>query len=216
MNVTKVGRHIIGLISRWGPASFLGILVCGCEPDARYLQLQRQIQDQQEQISSLEKQIADQRETIGVLRAQLAEDVGINQEEMDQLFGLREVIIEEMSGGYDTDDQVGDEGVVLYVQPVDRYGDVVKAPGRIEVTLHDLSSPSGRTLYHSCAYEMPQLWTYHYTLKCLWPPEGPPANRSLTARVVFTHHLTGQRLEAQRVVDVQLPLDTNPEPAPSP
>lgn len=204
------------LVIGWIIAVAVAGMLAGCGPDTQYLALQRQVLEQKEQIQRLDKRIADQHETIRVLRAQLADETGVTPEELEQLFGLSELVIEGRSGGYDTDRKVGDEGVVLYVQPVDNYGDVVKAPGRIEVALYDLNDPSGEFLYHSCVFETAELmdklwygkmWTYHYTLKCPWPPSGPPARGRLTAKVVFTHHLTGQRLETQRVVNITLPAD---------
>lgn len=216
MNVWNNGGGQMA-VRRLTRVATLVMLIAGCAPDTKYVALQRQVQDQREQIRGLEKNIADQRETIKVLRLQLADRTGISQEEMEQLFGLRELIIEGMSGGYDTDRKVGAEGIVLYVQPVDLQGDVVKAPGRIEVSLYDLDNPSDALVFQSYVFETPHLmdelwygrmWTYHYTLKCPWPPSGPPAHGKLTAKVVFTHHLTGQRLEAQRVVEFALPLDS--------
>ncbi len=189
--------------------------VTGCEQDKKYPELQRKVQDQQERIRDLEEELASQQETVRTLRAQLAEGSGIDPGEFEQLLGLSELRIEGMSGGLDTDDQTGDDVIVLYVQPVDRFGDVVKAPGRIELQLFDLSRPE-EALFQTCSYETAdlmdehwygKLWTYHYTLKCGWPPSGTPAGKQLTAKIAFTHALTGQRITAQKVVDLTLPLE---------
>ena len=53
--------------------------------------------------------------------------------------------LERFSGSIDTDNKPGDDALLLYVQPVDRDGSIIKAAGSIKVTLFDLANPPTKT-----------------------------------------------------------------------
>ena len=117
------------------------------------------------------------------------------------------------SGGYDDDDEAGDDGIVLYVQPIDRDQHVVKAPGTLMVKLLDPLNPPGgvefarydfdwehaRKLWHG------RLMTQHFTVKCPWRQGDPPAHRQIIAHVVFTELITGKSLTATGTYEISLP-----------
>src|SRR5690606_41710476 len=60
---------------------------------------------------------------------------------LDELVIPVKIELERMSGGYDEDGKAGDDGIVLYIQPMDKDGSVLKVAGTIKVTLYDLQNP---------------------------------------------------------------------------
>jgi len=122
------------------------------------------------------------------------------------------VEIERMSGGYDDDKVLGDDGVVVYLRPFDSVGDVIKATGDIEIQLWDLAGRPDELLVgqylldaeHARDHWYGKLITNHYTIKCPWRSE-PPSHNEITIRVLFTDYVTGKVLTDQRVCGIFLP-----------
>jgi len=120
--------------------------------------------------------------------------------------------IEKLSGGEDYDGQPGDDGVTVYLKPLDKVGDIVKALGDIRIQLYDLANPPGRNLvgeYHFPAKTVGDKWhgklmTYHYTLKCPWQ-RGAPEHSEITIRAVFRDYLTGHVMSTQTTCTVRPP-----------
>lgn len=201
-----------------GAALFLTAAVsalsgCDAVPAEEFRQVQRESQAAQEQVRQLETQLAEEQRTVRNLQEQLTTLRGIDPETAEQLPAAQKIQIERMSGGYDTDRKPGDDGIVLYVQPVDSDGDVIKAPGSIKVTLLDLSEPENPRVIAPYNFDAPttrkmwygRLMTNHYTVRCPWPPGGPPRIDQVTAVVEFKDLLTGRVLTAQEAFDIALP-----------
>jgi len=130
------------------------------------------------------------------------------------LFAPVRIEIVRRSGGQDYDGRPGDDGVTLYVRPLDADGDVVKVPGRISVQLLDVSNlerPKVVGVYHFTSPEQlrrtwyGRLGTQHYTLKCPFS-DGVVPPPSLDARVEFTDFLTGKTLTALAEVSITPPF----------
>jgi len=129
-----------------------------------------------------------------------------------------------LSGGYDENNDGIDEGVVVYLSCVDEDGDAVKAMGRVQVQLFDLSAASERVSVGEVDLppkELRKNWygrvaSQHYAIKCPWANEAkrPPA-KSITAKVTFIEYLTGRVLEWQGAFDVAGFGPTTTMPAPS-
>ena len=80
------------------------------------------------------------------------------------------IVLDRLSGGYDDDGRPGDDGVVVYVRPVDKVGDALKTAGAIRVQVFDLAEGEGH-LVGDCfvpAEKAGEIWygkllTYHFT-----------------------------------------------------
>jgi hypothetical protein len=173
---------------------------------------QRELQTQRELIARQNEQITSQKATIDELNKQLAAARGIKSEDLQNIFYPTKLVIDPLSGGYDIDGRPGDEGVVLYLQPVDAAGDVLKVAGEIRIQLYDLANPPTENLIGQYVIPVEQardLWygklmTNHYTIKCPWP-SGPPKHSEITVHATFIEYLTKRVVSAQGTVKVGLP-----------
>jgi uncharacterized coiled-coil protein SlyX len=185
----------------------LGFVVGCASPTER--ELRREITRLEDRIDEQNNRIAAQQITIAQLREQLDEVRALQPEDLRHLVYPEKIVLASLTGGADFDDEPGDDGVVVYVQPVDRAGDVVKTAGELRVEVFDLSAPAGETLVTRCTYspeELAEQWysgmlTDHYTVRCPWQ-DSAPRSRELTVRAVFTDFLTQRVMTAQTVVEI--------------
>ncbi len=205
-------RHCVTLLAV--PAALLW-LATGCDsvPSEKFRQVQRENQAAQEKVRQLEGLVADEQKSVRNLQEQLTNARGMDPALMAQLATPSRLQIESMSGGYDTDRKAGDDGIVLYVQPVDGDNDPIKAAGSFRVTLLDLSDPLQPKVISPYEFDVPttrKLWygrlmTNHYTIRCPWPPTGIPKTEKITAVIEFKDLLGGRILTAQQTFNVTLP-----------
>lgn len=190
----------------------VGLLVAGCQSPAE-ISLRREITGLRETIKQKDHQLVAQKATIDELNAQLAVARSISEEDLKRVFYPERLIIDRLSGGADYDGKPGDDGVTVYLKPVDKDGDVIKVAGDIRIQLFDLAAPPARNLvgeYFIPVDQVGQLWhgkllTNHYTIKCPWPK--PPENTELTIRATFVDYLTKRVVSAQATCQVRLPPD---------
>lgn len=193
--------------------ALLAVAVTGCPGNGRYAELQRTIDEQQERVRALERELADRDQSIRNLREQVSELRGMDGDPLDLLVAPVKIELARQSGGYDRDGKAGDDGIVLYIQPIDRDGHVIKAAGSIRVVLYDLKKPPDHNLFQEYVFDEEttrslwygRMWTHHFTVRCPWPPTGPPEHDEITADVTFTDRLTGQVLRTQQMFRITLP-----------
>ena len=199
---------------------FVSGATCNTVPAEKFLDTQRQLQTAEEQIKRLEQQQTAQQETIRTLRSRIASLGGVQGDPADVLIVPERIELAGISGGYDDDDQVGDDGLVLYIEPVDRDGHVVKAAGTLSVRLLDPLSPPDRLEFGSYKFDWDhtrekwygRLWTHHFRVKCPWPEGRLPAHNEIIAHAVFTELITGRSLTASRAFKIALPADHSAGP----
>lgn len=193
----------------------LGAALCcaaGCEQQNEALELRREIAD-------LRQQLRDKGDRIAALEAanretnkELQQARGFTDADLEKIFYPTELVIDELTGGEDFDGDGGDDGVSVYLRPVDRVGDVLKVAGDIRVELYDLQAAEGQKLVSECIVpvdHVEKLWygkllTYHYAIECPWGPGRKPTHDEITVRATFRDFLTKRVLTAQRVVKVDL------------
>jgi hypothetical protein len=122
------------------------------------------------------------------------------------LFAPLKIEILSRSGGADYDGKPGEDGVTVYVRPVDADGDAVKAPGELRIELTDGSTPGRQTpigLYEfRDSAELRPMWysrfgTQHYTARCPFPPGRRPSEGArIVISVHFVDYLSGATLTA--------------------
>ena len=197
----------------WSWASALSfLLVCvGCE-DPGGIQAQGPERGvPQRRIGQLEREQITLREENKTLRNQIKQLQRLGAKRLELLNAPVKVQIERLSGGYNDDGVPGDDGVVVYIRPIDGEGDVIKATGDIQIQLWDLAGATDELLVgeyildaeHALGRWYGKLMTHHYTVKCPWRSE-PPAHNEITIRVLFTDYLTGRVLSDQWVCRIVL------------
>lgn len=169
------------------------------------------IQELSDQVATQSRTIEMQREQIDDLstRLQRVQAMSPNQK-LDLLPHVTSVRLATLSGGYDDNHDGIDDGIVLYISPVDQEGDVIKAAASVQVRLLDLSAQGdGQAVGQTSldANQMKPLWFgklgAHYTVKIPWSGgrNRPPA-ASITAVVSFQDYLTGKVYPLQEVFKV--------------
>ncbi len=183
---------------------------CWTRPDE---ECTRQLQAAREEVVRQRDQLLAQKAALDKLTAQLDTVRGISPQDLERIFRPVKLQLASLTGGYDKDNRPGDDGVVVYLQPLDEEGDVLKVAGEIRIQLYDLAAPPAQNLvgeYVIPVDEARKLWygkfmTNHYTVYCPWPPAGPPRHPEITIQATFVDFLTQRVLTAQQTCTVKLP-----------
>jgi hypothetical protein len=147
------------------------------------------------QVEQLKKQI----QTLNGLSA---------DERLENLYNLQKVRLTRYTNLYDRDGDSRYEKLLVYIQPVDEQGDIVKATGAVDVQLWDLNKPQEQSLlgsWHVEPNELKQLWfatllTINYRLAFDIPEPLDSYEQPLTVKVVFTDYLTGRVFTEQKAI----------------
>lgn len=185
----------------------------GClGPTPQEIKLQRELDEARIAAKEKERLLAQRDAQIEALREQIEKNRPFQDVDIDKLFTVDRIEIVSRSGGEDFDGKVGDDGVVLYVRPVDRDGDVIKAAGSFVVQLFDVNAEEGPRKLGEYRFEDPDtlasLWyggflTNHYTLRCPFMPGSEPSGREVLARVTFVDFLTGRVRSASQTLKIE-------------
>lgn len=188
------------------PLAGLGLLCgLGCQSTTQ-TELRRQIDRQQDTLRDQENQLVAQRVTIEQLYKQLQDCRAISPDDLKKIFYPDKLEIMPLSGGEDYDGKPGDDGITVYLRPLDRDGDALKVAGNVRIELYDLQNPSGEKLIGEYVFPVDQiaqywygkLWTYHYSLRCPWQ-HGFPRHNEITIRATFEDFLTQRVITAQTI-----------------
>jgi outer membrane murein-binding lipoprotein Lpp len=129
----------------------------------------------------------------------------------EDIYNLQKINITRYTNLYDNDDDGKKETLLVYIQPMDEYGDVVKATGLVEVQLWDLDRKEGQPLlgqWQVSPAELKKLWfatliTVNYRLSFNIAGVVEKFDRPLTVKVKFTDYLSGKTFEEQKVIKSQ-------------
>lgn len=204
----------ISAVARVGRLVLAALLVAGgtgCQT-ATEIALRREIATLRDAVQKKEHRLAAQQAALDELNQQLRVARGFSEEDLKKLYYPERLVIDSLSGGADYDRRPGDDGVTVYLRPVDRDGDAVKVPGDITIQLYDLAAPAQANFigeYKVPVDQVGRLWhgkllSQHYTIKCPWP-HGPPQHAEITIRALFVDYLTKRVVSAQSTCQVELP-----------
>lgn len=161
-------------------------------------QLGHQIQQAESENKQLQKQI----EVLSSL-PEGARDKG--------LYELENVKITKYTNLYDKDNDGKKEKLIVYIQPFDTEGDIIKAPGTVDVQLWDLNKTEGNALlgqWHVEPEELRKLWfatilTINYRLTFDAADIVDKFEEPLTVRMSFIDYLSGRVFKEQIVIEPQ-------------
>jgi len=126
----------------------------------------------------------------------------------ENFYKLTSVRIARFTGFYDTDKDGRREKLLVYVQPVDTTGDVIKAAGTVHVQLWNLNSPGDQPLIGEWQVQpdrLRKLWVgalvsdYRLAFDVSLTPEL--LAQPLTVKIAFTDYLTGEIFRDQTVIE---------------
>jgi hypothetical protein len=186
-------------------------LVSACaKPNAANIQLRRENQTLRHRIEQLEREAAGARATIASLESRATTVPVLPNDRLAQLFTVHGLQFGRLTGEGDIDyEKPGNEGLKIYVVPVDDQRQPIKAAGAFTVEAFDLALKSENRIGH---WEFPlsqarQLWFGQamlntYVLPAPW--QTKPSHPEITIRVKFEDALTGRTFTEQKVVKVQV------------
>ena len=184
--------------------------VAGCNPPAQQ-SAQIDLQRCRRENLKLKAKIEQMQGTIANQQRQIETISRLGDKRLEKLFHIVAVELGRYTRGVDLDGKAGDDGIRVYLRPVDRDGDVIKTAGEVKIQLFDLAAPDGERLLGTYFFPVEQVrkhWrggflTYHYRFECRW--KNPPAHDEITVRVEFIDYLTGKTFTAQKLCKVHLP-----------
>ncbi len=197
----------------------LAFTTAGClgSRSGEVAELAEQIVSRDRHISELKRQLSSEEALAADRLAQIRQLQALGPKRIEKLFHVNRIQLATYTGGYDTDETRGDEGVNVYLEPIDAHGSVIKAAGSVKIQLFDLAAAPSRHLIGEYIFGVDELskhWyggalTYYFRFECPWRT-GPPAHAEVTVRVVFVDYLTGKELTAQTRCPVKLPTERKP------
>jgi len=166
-------------------------------------------------IHKLTEQVEQLQATVRTQQAQIAKLQALGDKRMATLFHVNRIELGRHTGGLDTDGKPGDDAIVVYVQPIDQHGSILKCAGSVTVRIFDLAEEDEtKTLigtHRWTAEEIAKTWPAgfmgrHFRLLCPWQ-SAPPKHPTLTIRIAFTDYLTGKTHTAQKTCTVKVPAE---------
>jgi outer membrane murein-binding lipoprotein Lpp len=207
------------------PKTLLSILIAsslttGCgSPSAANNELRKQNQDLQAQVKRLTTEQQGAQQVIQGLRDSKGTLQTLPTTRLARLFTTHGLQFGRLTGGADIDpNKPGDEGLAIYVFPVDQMGQKLKAAGTFDIEAFDLAQPGQNQVghWHLDLDQAKAGWNstlLEYTYAFILPWQSAPKHSEITVKVTFIDELTQTPFVAQQVVKVTLPP---PQPASRP
>lgn len=194
----------------WVPALLLLVAGCGIGSE-RKSPAEIQVGRLQEENAALTGEIQQYRAEIELLRGQIQALSALPPDERGNPYELTTVRLARITNFFDKSGDGIREKLIVYLQPVDTEGDIVKAAGTVQVQLWNLSRPNGEALLGQWEVQPPELrklwfdsFTTGYRLTFDRPESLEVLSEPLTLRVTFIDYLTGRSFRAQHVINPRL------------
>ncbi|MBN2588287.1 MAG: hypothetical protein JXA96_00360 [Sedimentisphaerales bacterium] len=188
--------------------SFVLFFFSGCNSGNEYAKLKTQIKNLNKENTQLTKQV----EQISDENKQLKSQISVLQElpenvKGENLYQLVNVKIHNYSTLYDENKDEKLDTLIVRIQPIDNYGDVIKAAGSIEVELWNLNKPEGQAqigTWQVNPEELKKTWNStlikNFRLKFDISEKIEKFEEPLTLKIIFTDYLTGKIFREQKVI----------------
>jgi cell division protein FtsB len=185
------------------------LLVTGCASSNDKELLTTQIKQLMQENTQLQGQVkqynSENKELKGQIQVLSALPEGVKLENLSR---IEKVNISRYTGFYDKDNDGKKEKLIVYIQPIDEQGDIIKAPGAVEVQLWDLNKTDGKAMlgkWNVEPEELKKLWfativTINYRLTFDVADIVGNLEEPLTVKVTFTDYLTGKVFTEQKVI----------------
>jgi hypothetical protein len=190
---------------------FVLVLTIGCESAGTpgKSSPSQQVQQLPEQKADLQKQLEAARTEKEWLRRQVEALSNLPVDKRaDAVYHLQAVKIGRYTNLYDENKDGKKETLIVYVQPVDETGDVIKAAGAVDVQLWDLNKKESEALIGQWRVEpneIKKLWfdtiamtSYRLTLDVAGKVEN--LDKPLTVKVAFMDYLSGRTFTEQFIL----------------
>lgn len=185
-------------------------LLAGCESNAGPAnplteQVETLTQDKREmmrQVEQLESKNKDLQKQINTLH-DFTDDVSFKD-----LYEVKSIKITKYTNLYDKDKDGKKDTLLVYIQPIDQDGDIIKAAGEVHVRLLDLDKDRDPVIlgkWRLTPAQLRKLWIdalikTNYRLTFDVSGKIPDQDKPLTVMVTFTDYLTGKVFEEQKLI----------------
>lgn len=179
-------------------------IAAGCEnklaKEAETLKLEKaKLKSQIEQSKSENEQLEKQVKTLSELPADVR---------LEDLYNLKKIKITRYTNLYDKDKDGKKEKLIIYIQPIDEQGDIVKATGAADVELWYLNKEEGQAklgTWHVTPEELKSLWyatfiTINYRLPFDVTGIISGDEKELVVKVTFTDYISGKVFQEQKII----------------
>lgn len=183
--------------------------VMGCQQPEERSALAVQVEELTREKAQLQEQIEQTKAANGQLKEQLESLSGLPAGvRLENMYNVDRIMLGRLSGFFDKDHDGRRETLIVYVTPIDKEGDGVKASGSMNVQLWDLNKPEDEALLGEWDIppgELKKLWiktilAVNYRLTFDISEKVTNFDEPLTAKVVFTDYMSGKTLTNQRVI----------------
>ena len=176
----------------------------GCEnklaKEAETLKLENaELKSQIKQSESEKEQLKNQVKTLSELPADIR---------LEDLYNLQKIKITRYTNIYDKNDDDKKETLLVYIQPIDEQGDIVKATGAVDVELWYLNKEEGEAklgAWHVSPDQLKKMWyatliTINYRLPFDVTGKISGDEKEFVVKVTFTDYLSGKVFQEQKVI----------------
>ena len=185
-------------------------LLAGCEnASSNKIPLADQVKQLAQEKTLLQTQIEQSRTENEQLKEQIHVLSGLPEGvKPENIYSVHGIKITRYTNFYDKDKDGKKEMLIVYIQPIDQEGDIIKAAGDVDVQLVDLNKDDGPVRlgqWHVTAGQLRELWfktllTVNYRLTFDVAGKVENFKDPLTVTVTFTDYLTGKVFKEQRVI----------------
>jgi len=185
-------------------------MLAGCGNANKKPSLVEQIKQLKEENTQLTRQVEQSANENKQLKKQIQVLSNLPEEaRAENLYRLQRIEVTRYTNFYDKDKDGQKEELIVYIQPFDEEGDIVKATGAVDVQLWDLNKKeTDKALlgqWHVTPEQLKKLWfatliTINYRLTFDVAGKIDDFDKPLTVKVTFTDYLTGKVFEEQKVI----------------
>jgi hypothetical protein len=181
----------------------------GCENGGSKSTLAREISTLKEEKAELKSQIEQSKAETEQLKNQVRVLSELPSEvRLEDLYDLQQIRINRYTNIYDKDEDGKKEELLVYIQPIDEVGDIVKATGAVDVELWDLNRDKSRALlgrWNVPPDRLKKLWcatliTINYRLPFDVSGKLTGDEKELVVKVTFTDYPSGKVFKEQKII----------------
>ena len=202
--------------------TFAAVLLCSCalmyfvagcgSPAISKNPLAEQVDTLTQDKRELTRQIEQLESKNKALQKQITTLHGLEDDvKLKDLCDVQRVKITKYTNLFDKDKDGKKETLIVYLQPIDQDGDIIKAPGDVHVQLLDLDKDKDPALlgkWHITPNKLRKLWfnallKTNYRLTFDVSEKVETFEEPLTVTVTFTDYLTGKVFEEQMLIKPQ-------------
>lgn len=186
------------------------LIITGCENSNNKSPFIDEINALKQEKTQLREQIEESEKEVEQLKEQVQVLSGLpGEEKAKNLYNVQKIKVTRYTNLYDKDGDGRYETLIVYLQPIDEEGDVVKATGSVDVQLWNLNKKEADKAllgeWHVGAGELKKLWfativTINYRMTYDVSEIISEYKEALTVKVTFTDYVTGKVFKEQREI----------------